>query len=126
MPGTNFEDLRNIHLYNWILNFAPLSPAQLKCNPDWFQLARQVVGGGDHGGVLVRSGSELTSELAETRLSTGAVVKVGVESSWGSAHHRLPGQELENRDGRICYELIRGDGPPSGWVSSKLRGKVGF
>lgn len=35
----------------------------------------QVVGGADHGGVLVRSGFELTSELAETRLSTGAVVK---------------------------------------------------
>lgn len=39
----------------------------------------QVVGGADHGGVLVRSGFELTSELAETRLSTGAVVKVGTD-----------------------------------------------
>jgi len=66
----------------------------------------EVVGGADHGGVLVRSGFELSSELAETRLSTGAVVK-----------------EMENRDGRICYELIRGEGPRSGWVSSKLRGK---
>lgn len=37
----------------------------------------EVVGGADHGGVLVRSGFELSSELAETRLSTGAVVKVG-------------------------------------------------
>ena len=43
----------------------------------YLELSRQVVGGADHGGVLVRSGFELTSELAETRLSTGAVVKVG-------------------------------------------------
>ena len=33
---------------------------------------------------------------------------------------------MENKDGRICYELISGDGPRSGWVSSKLRGKVGW
>lgn len=38
----------------------------------------QVVGGADHGGILVRSGFELTSEPAETRLSTGSLVKVDV------------------------------------------------
>ena len=107
-----------------------------------FMSAHQVVGGADHGGILVRSGFELTSEPAETRLSTGSLVKVDVPFVAETAVfvcHRLSkcysrqfshfrtsfGQEVENKDGRICYELISGDGPRSGWVSSKLRGKVG-
>lgn len=39
----------------------------------------QVVGGAEHGGIIVRSGCELTSEMAESRLSTGSVVKDGSE-----------------------------------------------
>ena len=35
----------------------------------------QVVGGAEHGGIIVRSGCELTSEMAVRRLSTGSVVK---------------------------------------------------
>ncbi|CAE7221497.1 unnamed protein product, partial [Symbiodinium sp. CCMP2456] len=66
----------------------------------------QVVGGAGHGGVLVRSGPALSDELCETRLATGAVVK-----------------EVETTDGRLCYELVRGDGPATGWVSMKLRGR---
>ena len=38
----------------------------------------QVVGGAQHGGVLVRRGFELTAELEESRLETGAVVKAWV------------------------------------------------
>ncbi|CAE7356561.1 unnamed protein product, partial [Symbiodinium necroappetens] len=57
-----------------------------------------VVGGAGHGGVLVRSGPALSDELCETRLATGAVVK-----------------EVETTDGRLCYELVRGDGPAMGW-----------
>ena len=29
----------------------------------------------------------------------------------------------QERDGRLCYELVRGDGPATGWVSMKLRGR---
>lgn len=35
----------------------------------------QVVGGAEHGGIIVRSGCELTSDMAKSRLSTGSVVK---------------------------------------------------
>eukprot|EP00435_Cladocopium_sp_Y103_P014773 s2202_g3.t1 len=66
----------------------------------------EVVGGAEHGGIIVRSGCELTSEMAESRLSTGSVVK-----------------ELNSRDGRIEYELVQGSGPASGWVTPSLRGK---
>ncbi|CAE7326460.1 unnamed protein product [Symbiodinium necroappetens] len=66
----------------------------------------EVVGGAGHGGVLVRSGPALSDELCEARLATGAVVK-----------------KVEERDGRLCYELVRGDGPTTGWVSMKLRGR---
>jgi len=66
----------------------------------------EVVGGAGNGGVLVRSGPALSDELCGARLSTGAVVK-----------------EIETMDGRLCYELVQGDGPSTGWVSMKLRGK---
>ncbi|CAE6924796.1 unnamed protein product [Symbiodinium sp. CCMP2592] len=66
----------------------------------------EVVGGAGHGGVLVRSGPALSDDLCEARLATGAVVK-----------------KVEERDGRLCYELVRGDGPATGWVSMQLRGR---
>ena len=71
-----------------------------------------VVGGGDKGGIVVRSGEDVRSELCSERLGTGAVVK-----------------ELELRDGdgssgsasqRMRFEKISGFGPSSGWVSLKL------
>ena len=68
-----------------------------------------VVGGGDKGGIVVRSGEDVRSELCSERLGTGAVVK-----------------ELELRDGdgsasqRLRFEKISGSGPSSGWVSLKL------
>lgn len=66
----------------------------------------EVVGGSEHGGVLVRNGFELCSELCDARLATGALVK-----------------ELESCEGRIHYELLKGEGPAVGWVSQKLRNK---
>eukprot|EP00434_Breviolum_minutum_P009358 symbB.v1.2.008246.t2/scaffold515.1/size193321/8 len=66
----------------------------------------EVVGGVEHGGIIVRSGSELTSEILESRLSTGSVIK-----------------ELTTHDGRIEYELVQGSGPAKGWVTPTLRGK---
>ncbi|CAE7779211.1 ndor1, partial [Symbiodinium pilosum] len=66
----------------------------------------EVVGGAERGGVLVRTGHDLSSDLADGRLATGSLVK-----------------ETDARDGRICYELVKGDGPASGWVTPNLRGK---
>ena len=37
---------------------------------------------------------------------------------------RVTCEEVETTDGRLCYELVRGDGPATGWVSMKLRGRV--
>lgn len=66
----------------------------------------KVVGGADRGGVIVRTECELNSDVAESRLATGSVVK-----------------ELEVRDGRLKYELLSGTGPALGWVTMNLRGK---
>eukprot|EP00440_Ansanella_granifera_P051448 gb/GFBE01055774.1/.p1 GENE.gb/GFBE01055774.1/~~gb/GFBE01055774.1/.p1 ORF type:complete len:1053 (+),score=292.89 gb/GFBE01055774.1/:1-3159(+) len=66
----------------------------------------EVVGGAERGGVIVRLQCDLSSEVAESRLSTGSMVK-----------------ELDCHDGRIHYELVSGTGPISGWVSTSLRGK---
>lgn len=35
-------------------------------------------------------------------------------------------QEVEWRDGRLCYELVSGTGPKTGWVTVSLRGKEQF
>lgn len=35
-------------------------------------------------------------------------------------------EEIESRDGRVHYELVRGSGPTSGWVTPNLRGKDRF
>ncbi|CAE7389082.1 ndor1, partial [Symbiodinium microadriaticum] len=66
----------------------------------------EVVGGAERGGIIVRTGYDLSSDLADSRLATGSLVK-----------------ETDSCDGRICYELLRGEGPASGWVSPNLRGK---
>lgn len=66
----------------------------------------EVVGGGDAGGILVRAGKDTSSKQEDIRLSTGALVK-----------------ELTLAGTRLHYELLVGDGPASGWVSTSLKGK---
>lgn len=67
----------------------------------------EVVGGSDKGGIVVRSGRELTSPQAAERLSTSALV-----------------EELERHGERLHYKLLAGTGPSEGWVSLKLKDKV--
>lgn len=67
----------------------------------------QVVGGEDKGGILVREGLELSSEKEDIRLHTGSLV-------W----------QLEKVEERLHYELLLGEGPPSGWVSIRLHHKM--
>jgi len=67
----------------------------------------EVVGGADHGGILVRVEQELSSAPADGgRLSKGALVR-----------------ELELQNGRLHYELVHGAGPAIGWVSINLKHK---
>lgn len=63
----------------------------------------EVVGGGSKGGVLVRSSFETESTALADRLSTGALV-----------------QEVELRDVRLHFRRLTGNGPETGWVSTKL------
>jgi len=67
----------------------------------------KVVGGIDKGGILVRVGKELDSDMKELRLSTGAVVK-----------------EQQRLDQRLYYALQHGEGPTSGWVTISVKGKA--
>ncbi|CAE7886139.1 unnamed protein product [Symbiodinium microadriaticum] len=66
----------------------------------------QVVGGAASGGLVVRSGASLTAQQADLRLANGAIVR-----------------QLEAKSGRLRYELVRGTGPSTGWVSLCLHGK---
>jgi len=66
-----------------------------------------VVGGEASGGILVRSGVELTSRPFHSRLATGARVEA-----------------IEVRRNRLHYRRIHGDGPDYGWVNVELHGKV--
>lgn len=70
--------------------------------PQW-----EVIGGSGTGGILVRQGQELKSPQLEKRLETGSIVE----------ELRLVGE-------RLHYRLLRGAGPPEGWVSLKVSGKV--
>lgn len=67
----------------------------------------EIVGGADKGGILVRAGKELKSEEKSGRLSHGALVR---EIEF-----------LEN--GRLHYEIVKGTGPETGWVSIQISGK---
>mmetsp|Transcript_63059 Transcript_63059/g.148085 ORF Transcript_63059/g.148085 Transcript_63059/m.148085 type:complete len:367 (+) Transcript_63059:27-1127(+) len=67
----------------------------------------EVVGGGDKGGILVRSGQATSSEQLAERLSTGATVT-----------------ELELLGERLHYQLLTGTGPAKGWVSISLKDKA--
>lgn len=66
----------------------------------------EVVGGSDKGGVLVRDGQSTSSTQLEDRLATGSII-----------------DELEKIGERVRYQLITGQGPPTGWVSISLKGK---
>ncbi|CAJ1416004.1 unnamed protein product [Effrenium voratum] len=65
----------------------------------------EVVGGVDKGGIIVREDLDLAS-AAVGRLSCGAKVK-----------------ELACQEGRLHYELVSGEGPKTGWVTTSLKGK---
>lgn len=66
----------------------------------------EVVGGGDKGGILVRSGQATDSSQEATRLATGARVK-----------------QLALEGERLHYERVSGAGPSTGWVSIRITGK---
>ncbi|CAK0830381.1 unnamed protein product [Prorocentrum cordatum] len=68
-----------------------------------------VVGGGAKGGLAVRGGSDLSAPELGELLATGAVVKA-----------------LEREDGRLRFELVEGEGPATGWVSTSFKGKERF
>jgi len=63
-----------------------------------------VVGGGDKGGIVVRTDKDVSSSQAPGRLSTGALVS-----------------ELALEGERLHYQRLTGSGPESGWVSIKLK-----
>jgi len=65
----------------------------------------RVVGGADKGGIVVRDGEDLVSALLD-RLATGALV-----------------EELETRGDRLRFHKLEGEGPNTGWVSIRLKGK---
>mmetsp|Transcript_74534 Transcript_74534/g.129244 ORF Transcript_74534/g.129244 Transcript_74534/m.129244 type:complete len:666 (+) Transcript_74534:42-2039(+) len=66
----------------------------------------KVVGGGDKGGILVRTGHETASPEATSRLRTGSLV----------LEQKLMGE-------RLMYARLTGAGPDVGWVSVTLKGK---
>lgn len=67
----------------------------------------EVVGGSEKGGIVVRTGRELTSAQTAERLSTSAVV-----------------EELERHGDRLRFKRLTGTGPIEGWVSLRLKDKV--
>jgi len=64
-----------------------------------------VTGGRDKGGIVVRSGATTSSDLLSERLATGSKVR-----------------QLQLQDDRLQYELLTGNGPAVGWVSTVLAG----
>eukprot|EP00930_Biecheleria_cincta_P013292 TRINITY_DN11926_c0_g3_i1.p1 TRINITY_DN11926_c0_g3~~TRINITY_DN11926_c0_g3_i1.p1 ORF type:complete len:315 (-),score=54.35 TRINITY_DN11926_c0_g3_i1:715-1659(-) len=65
----------------------------------------KVVGGARQGGILVRTGKELSSPETSSRLASGALVL-----------------QIELQEERLRYEKLQGEGPAQGWVSLKLKG----
>lgn len=66
----------------------------------------EVVGGADKGGILVRQGETLSSPALPERLSNAALI-----------------EELQLKGGRLQYNLVSGQGPGTGWISTELKGK---
>jgi len=66
-----------------------------------------VIGGGNQGGILVRTEEDLKSPTTATpRLSSGATIK-----------------ELKVNGDRMHFMRLSGEGPDVGWVSLKFKGK---
>ncbi|CAE7305548.1 unnamed protein product [Symbiodinium sp. CCMP2592] len=82
------------------------SQAQLSAAPVGPSLRWHVIGGADKGGILVREGAALTSPACDTRLTTGSVL-----------------EQVQLKGERLCYKLLEGDGPKTGWVSIRLSDK---
>lgn len=91
--------MADVLLDNW--NYALRSP-------DASTITWQVVGGSDKGGIIVRKAQDTTSELEQQRLATGSLIT-----------------QLELQGERLHYKIWphRGDGPDTGWISIKLKGK---
>ena len=116
--GYAFMEMDSVNRHEWSMNQSEKLWKRHKlsrCSNSWHH-GHQVVGGVEHGGIIVRSGSELTSEILESRLSTGSVIKarwlVGslaclVEPRWSLELLALFAQELTTRDGRIEYEPLQ-------------------
>jgi len=66
----------------------------------------KVVGGLSSGGLLVRTGQATSSTKKPNRLLKGSLVK-----------------QLVLHGDRLCYELVSGAGPSTGWVSTTFGGK---
>mmetsp|Transcript_63135 Transcript_63135/g.175021 ORF Transcript_63135/g.175021 Transcript_63135/m.175021 type:complete len:425 (-) Transcript_63135:46-1320(-) len=66
-----------------------------------------VIGGADKGGIVSRSGRELSSAQAQARLATGSLV-----------------QELAVEGERLHFLRLTGSGPSTGWVSLRLGEKA--
>jgi hypothetical protein len=66
----------------------------------------EVIGGSAKGGIIVRSGKETSSPEESERLSKGAKIRI-----------------VDSTRSRVGYELISGDGPKTGWVTTKFQGK---
>jgi len=66
----------------------------------------KVVGGTDKGGLIVRNGVETSSRQEAVRLSTGSII-----------------EELSRQADRLEYRLTDGEGPQSGWISVRFKGK---
>lgn len=66
----------------------------------------KVVGGGSKGGIVVRTGQDVSSEEAPVRLSTGATI-----------------EEIQLEGERLKFNILTGNGPNAGWVSQKFKGQ---
>eukprot|EP00420_Gonyaulax_spinifera_P008137 CAMPEP_0197944480 /NCGR_PEP_ID=MMETSP1439-20131203/125432_1 /TAXON_ID=66791 /ORGANISM="Gonyaulax spinifera, Strain CCMP409" /LENGTH=536 /DNA_ID=CAMNT_0043567735 /DNA_START=52 /DNA_END=1659 /DNA_ORIENTATION=- len=68
----------------------------------------EVVGGASKGGLIVRTGKDVSSPEAPGRLATGAIVR--------SVEHDAEAD-------RMLFEKVTGKGPLTGWVSTVFKGK---
>eukprot|EP00438_Fugacium_kawagutii_P004560 Skav202818 [mRNA] locus=scaffold3852:67704:68406:- [translate_table: standard] len=61
-------------------------------------------------------------------LSSSGLVVRSAESTASEQLGRLScgAEELQLSGERLRYELLQGQGPPSGWVSLRLKGKAGL
>lgn len=66
----------------------------------------EVVGGAGKGGIIVRTGKDTSAPEYSERLCKGAKIRV-----------------VEATASRVGYELVSGDGPHRGWVTTKFQGK---